>query len=247
MGSKRKRTGESRLTGGMLKELERTPGKHTEVIQDPRPWTPGQELAMYLAIASSESKASYERMMPSLIDAIGHDPQYASTAKPSLVEHTVRCLRNLEKQAVSEVLGNTPARGLRFANFPIRSKKELSWGERVRILKPWLNKRDKSRVSLLQLHSLLFRDSCVDADRVQDYCRQVLKLRFVREAEISSAGSPVNDHNREILRNYIGSYDQICSEAEALGGHPPYAHKMELVQEMYDLMQEGVKRGRKDE
>lgn len=211
--------------------------KPEEPEPEKRRWTEGQDIALSLAISCSESQMAYDQACTRLLDLVGHESTLSVSARPSSRESFDRNLRALENRYVTWRIRNIDK--LPFWTLPpFRKGLPLTWGERVRILQPWLRKgmSGKERIEQPDLYKLMFRDAARDARRVQDYSSLVVSGKKFREAQDYTAGCPVTVRNMGPLQQLMRGYDN-------LGERATDAHRAESVKEMWHLMQAEVRRG----
>lgn len=150
-----------RRTGGLLPELERPEGKRAIVRSDNKPWHPVEEAVLIAAVAACQSKSHYELIAPRLMFAVGHAPTYEKGKRVPIRAHTENCIRALELRIVSKMLTKNYMRILannEFMGFQrsiVPGGIPLTWGERVKIITPWVRKPEDLRIPYHGLSGIL--------------------------------------------------------------------------------------------
>jgi hypothetical protein len=192
-------------------------------------WTMTQDAVAFAAIAACGSATAYALMIRPLLESLGHVPHYAGTAHPSLKKHQDTCLRNLELQMITHRLQNRrdwlPARPVGFQGNFADPRRPLSWGERVKILKPHYGFviAGKQRISTLQVLRLLGRSQT--GQLILQYYDK-LKGRPFTEDEDHSARPPVSDENKDRLGRLVLAVD---SEPTMAGTHNVFCEIWNLL------------------
>jgi hypothetical protein len=178
-----------RREGLMLPSLGPDPRKrYTARGKDPD-WTPGQTAALIMAVCCCKSRPAYDAMCAVIMGALGHPPHYAEGMNPSPRKHQDTCLRALELRLITHWLGNyndwTPPAVL--AVFPNRDPLPLTWGERVKVIKPYY-RRVAEQKSLIPVEAVLYMLRREKDDKVPEYVERVRHNGDI--AETFEAGKP---------------------------------------------------------
>jgi hypothetical protein len=222
---------------GLLEEAERDPTQRVIIRpKERRPWTQGQEICLTLAVIHCQSTAAYDQTCMRILDIVRHPTSYDKDARPSILVHHDNCMRAVELRLITKCLLRE-YKEWKVWNLPaLRRRRPLTWGERVKILQPWLRRVDGDRISREELFQVMFRDAGLDRVAVNAYSETFLSKRKFREVEDRSAGCPVTVRNMGPLQTAVQGYDNISEDMRP-------AHKIELVEEMIELMTKEVKRG----
>lgn len=130
-----------RRTGGLLPELERPDGQRYKCRPCPRKWTAAEDLVLVAAVANCRGANAYGQCCVDLLSLFGRVPTYPAGVKPPRRQYVDTCVRYVEVRLITKMIAGyghwkmPPGFGQFRAAVP-----ELTWGERVKILKPFWRK-----------------------------------------------------------------------------------------------------------
>lgn len=195
-----------RRSGGLIPALSRPEDKRRLVRGEAKKWTAADEAVLVAAVAACKSRTAYEMMSFNLLQAIGHAPVYPKMAHPTVQKVVQDSVRAIELRVVTKMLaGGEPV-------FPYtqvgtiakcRDKKyePLTWGERVKLIRPYLKRREDDRIGSPEFREMIGR--CDSAYLVFSYFEEIEKNPNIEDEEQLSAVVPVTAKKLSRLRQDI--------------------------------------------
>jgi hypothetical protein len=201
-----------RRLDGYLPEYERPEGERYARRGPDQKWTEAQDAVLVAAVCACRGRPAYLGMAPHLMLALGHPPTYADVCVPHPTKHTRTCVRALELRLVSKMLAAyNDWRPGGFAGFHRHTHEEspLTWGMKVKILRPYYARQLKNQPRLT-FEDLLRMIGRTTGKAVLDYFNRLDGPDFTDEGD-DTAEPPVKACAVERLADYVTSLD-CCKE-----------------------------------
>lgn len=133
-----------------------TEGRYSARPDDPRPWSPIEDLLLFPAVAACKNEYSYRTTCRALCQILGREPAYAAAARPPLKTILNDCVALIERRTVTHTLTGVHRDVLDLAGdmncgFYPRDLEDVTVGEFNKILIPYRNKiKAKTPVATFQ-------------------------------------------------------------------------------------------------
>lgn len=184
----------------MFPDLERPPDQRTAVERETIPWTNAADAVLIAAVCLCPSSTAFSLCAEPLLRLVGHLPVYADTAYPPLRKRVDDCIRAIELRIVTKMLGARNWEPTGHVGFLVQfwtPESPLTWGEKVKILRPYHRKiRDKKeKLTQKQVCQILGRDE----ETVDKYLRMLNGPEFIDKEQ--DGPPPVRGENFTDLKN----------------------------------------------